>query len=80
MQAIIQRIQGELANIVVEEITIPPKFYNSLIGPGGKLVHSISMECGGVQIKFPSAESKSDKVGFFYLLLGYYFTFCIFGF
>ncbi|KAK6618489.1 hypothetical protein RUM43_013682 [Polyplax serrata] len=63
----IQKIQDELApmehgNIVTEEITIPPKFYNSLIGPGGKLIHSISEECGGVQIKFPTSESKSDKV------------------
>lgn len=52
----------EHGNIVTEEITIPPKFYNSLIGPGGKLIHSISEECGGVQIKFPTSESKSDKV------------------
>lgn len=58
----IQKIQEELANIVTEEITIPPKFYNSLIGTGGKLIHSISEECGGVQIKFPNTESKSDKV------------------
>jgi len=50
------------ANIVTEEITIPPKFYNSLIGTGGKLIHSIMEDCGGVTIKFPTAESKSDKV------------------
>lgn len=58
----IQKIQNELANIVTEEITIPPKFYNSLIGTGGKLIHSIMEDCGGVTIKFPTAESKSDKV------------------
>ncbi|XP_012215357.1 vigilin [Linepithema humile] len=58
----IQKIQNELANIVTEEITIPPKFYNSLIGTGGKLIHSIMDDCGGVTIKFPTAESKSDKV------------------
>ncbi|CAO1311381.1 unnamed protein product [Diamesa hyperborea] len=58
----IQKIQNELANIVTEEIQIPPKYYNSLIGAGGKLISSIMEECGGVSIKFPSAESKSDKV------------------
>ncbi|KAJ9575749.1 hypothetical protein L9F63_007395, partial [Diploptera punctata] len=50
------------ANIVTEEIVIPPKFYNSLIGAGGKLIHSIMEDCGGVSIKFPQAESHSDKV------------------
>lgn len=59
----IQKIQNEMANIVTDEIVIPPKFYNSLIGPGGKLIHSIMEDCGGVTIKFPTAESKSDKVG-----------------
>jgi len=50
------------ANIVTEEIVIPPKYYNSLIGAGGKLIHSIMDSCGGVAIKFPQAESRSDKV------------------
>lgn len=58
----IQKIQNELANIVTEEIQIPPKYYNSLIGAGGKLISAIMEECGGVSIKFPTAESKSDKV------------------
>ncbi|CAH0554703.1 unnamed protein product [Brassicogethes aeneus] len=58
----IKKIQDELENIVTEEITIPPKYYNSLIGSKGKLIHSIMEECGGVAIKFPSADSKSDKV------------------
>lgn len=58
----IQKIQEELANIITEEIQIPPKYYNSLIGSGGKLISSIMEECGGVSIKFPSSESKSDKV------------------
>jgi hypothetical protein len=49
-------------NIVTEEIVIPPKFYNSLIGAGGKLIHAIMDDCGGVAIKFPQAESRSDKV------------------
>lgn len=58
----ISKIQGELENIVSEEITIPPKYYNSLIGSKGKLIHSIMEDCGGVAIKFPSTDSKSDKV------------------
>lgn len=56
----IRKIQDELENIVT--VTISPKFYNSLIGARGKLIHSIMEECGGVAIKFPSAESKSDQV------------------
>ncbi|XP_059485488.1 vigilin [Neocloeon triangulifer] len=58
----IQKIQNDMANIVSEDITIPPKHYNSLIGAGGKLIHAIMEECGGVTIKFPPAESNSDKV------------------
>lgn len=50
------------ANIITDEIVIPPKFYNSLIGTGGKLIRSIMDDCGGVNIKFPTAESHSDKV------------------
>jgi len=33
-----------------------------MIGAGGKLIQSISDDCGGVAIKFPSAEANSDKV------------------
>ncbi|XP_049867329.1 vigilin [Pectinophora gossypiella] len=58
----IQQIHNEKANIVTEEVTIAPKYYNSLIGAGGKLIHSIMEECGGVLIKFPAADSDSDKV------------------
>lgn len=58
----IQKIQNELSDIVTEEVQISPKFYNSIIGTGGKLISSIMEECGGVSIKFPTSESKSDKV------------------
>lgn len=58
----IQQIHTEKANITTEEVTIAPKYYNSLIGAGGKLIHSIMEDCGGVIIKFPSADSDSDKV------------------
>uniref|UniRef100_A0A2M3YXE0 Putative vigilin n=1 Tax=Anopheles braziliensis TaxID=58242 RepID=A0A2M3YXE0_9DIPT len=58
----IQKIQNEMANIVTEEIVIPAKHHISLIGAGGMLINSIMEECGGVSIKFPSSDSKSDKV------------------
>ncbi|XP_067631497.1 vigilin isoform X2 [Eurosta solidaginis] len=58
----IQKIQNELSDIVNEEVQISPKFYNSIIGSGGKLISSIMEECGGVSIKFPTTDSKSDKV------------------
>lgn len=58
----IQKIQNELDNIIDVDIMIPGKFHNALIGAGGKLIQSISEECGGVSIKFPPPDSKSDKV------------------
>jgi len=58
----IQKIQNELDNIVQKDINVPNKFHNSIIGPGGRLIQSIMEECGGVQIKFPAAGGKSDKV------------------
>ncbi|XP_071446747.1 vigilin [Hetaerina americana] len=58
----IQKIQNELANIVTEEISIPPRYYHSIIGPRGKLINSIMEDCGGVTIKFPSTESNNDNV------------------
>lgn len=47
---------------MTEEIVIPPEYYNFIIGAGGKLISSIMEECGNVSIKFPTPESKSDKV------------------
>jgi len=58
----ILKIQSELVSIISEELQIPAKFHQSLIGAGGKLIQSIMEECGGVQIKFPPSESGSDKV------------------
>lgn len=58
----ILKIQSELADVVTEELTIPPKYYNSIIGAGGKLISAIIEECGNVSIKFPTSESNSDKV------------------
>merc|ERR1712038_1274331 len=44
------------------DISIPAKIHNTIIGAGGKLIQSIMDECGGVHIKFPEANSGSDKV------------------
>lgn len=58
----ILKIQSELADVVSEELVIPPQYYNSIIGAGGKLISAIIEECGNVSIKFPTSESNSDKV------------------
>lgn len=49
-------------NIVQEEIIIPHKLHNAIIGAKGRLIRSIMDECGGVSIKFPAGGSNSDKV------------------
>ncbi|VDM37385.1 unnamed protein product [Toxocara canis] len=56
------QIQNELANIVVSEVSIPQKVHSRLLGGGGRLIHDIQDECGGVHIKFPPEKSSSDKV------------------
>jgi len=61
-QTMIQQIQAEKADVVNEEVTIPAKIHNTMIGAGGKLIQSIMDDCGGVHIKFPEAKSGSDKV------------------
>uniref|UniRef100_A0A2P2HWJ6 Vigilin n=1 Tax=Hirondellea gigas TaxID=1518452 RepID=A0A2P2HWJ6_9CRUS len=58
----IQQIQDELANIIDVVIIVPAKFHTSIIGQRGRLIRSISEECGGVHIKFPPPDKKSDKV------------------
>ncbi len=58
----IQKIQSEMADVVSEEIEVPSKIHNTMIGAGGKLIQSVMDDCGGVSIKFPPPESKSDKV------------------
>lgn len=58
----IQEIQSSLENIVTVDIIIPAKFHNSIIGSKGRLIRSISEECGGVKIRFPPEGSGSDKV------------------
>merc|ERR1719361_536081 len=51
-----------MANVVTADVTIPAKIHNTMIGSGGKLIQSVMDDCGGVSIKFPPPESKSDKV------------------
>ena len=58
----IQQIQSEMADVVSVEINVPSKIHNTMIGSGGKLIQSVMDDCGGVSIKFPPPEAKSDKV------------------
>jgi len=58
----IQQIQSEQADVVSLDLMIPAKIHNTIIGAGGKLIQSIMDDCGGVHIKFPDANSGSDKV------------------
>ena len=61
----IEAIQNEQANIVTAEVSIPPKLHQAVIGTKGRLVRSISDECGGVLIRFPTGkqvQAGSDKV------------------
>jgi len=58
----ITNMQSQLGEFVEVAVMIPSKFHNTLIGAGGKMVQSISEDCGGVQITFPDAKLKSDKV------------------
>lgn len=51
------------ANVKDETIEIAQRLHQGLIGAKGKLIKSISDDCGGVQIRFPNENVKSDKVG-----------------
>ncbi|XP_021963131.1 vigilin isoform X2 [Folsomia candida] len=55
-------LQNSVADVVEIDVMIPSKFHNSLIGVGGKVIQSISDDCGGVHIKFPDSKTKSDRV------------------
>lgn len=50
------------ANIVTEELKISQKLHSSMIGPGGKLILSITAECGDVNIRFPQDNATSDII------------------
>ena len=41
---------------------IPSRYHNSIIGAKGRLIQSVMQECGGVIIRFPPENTKSDKV------------------
>jgi len=61
-KTLIENIQKELANIKEIAVEIPQEYHTSLIGAKGRLIRSIMDECGGVLIRFPSENSKSNKV------------------
>ncbi|GFS49777.1 vigilin [Trichonephila inaurata madagascariensis] len=58
----ILEIQEELDNVITQEIMIPAKHHNAIIGTKGRLIRAITEECGGVTIKFPTGGTGSDKV------------------
>lgn len=47
---------------MTEELKIPQKLHSSMIGPGGKLILSITAECGDVNIRFPQDNTTSDII------------------
>uniref|UniRef100_A0A5S6Q752 K Homology domain-containing protein n=1 Tax=Trichuris muris TaxID=70415 RepID=A0A5S6Q752_TRIMR len=61
-ERVLQQMQSELASIVTLELTVPQVLHRTLIGVGGRLIHSIVEECGGVQVKFPTQDSKNPDV------------------
>lgn len=61
-RTMILKIESELGDIVETEIDIPFDHRQFIIGPSGKFITAIMEECGGVNIKFPPAETKSEKV------------------
>lgn len=61
-RTMILKIESELGDIVEAEINIPFDHRQFIIGPSGKFITAIMEECGGVNIKFPPAETKSEVV------------------
>ncbi|CDW54567.1 General transcription factor 3C polypeptide 2 [Trichuris trichiura] len=61
-EKVLQQMQSELASIVTLELKVPQLLHRTLIGVGGRLIHSIVEECGGVQVKFPTQDSKNPDV------------------
>lgn len=47
---------------MTEELKISQKLHSSMIGPGGKLILSITAECGDVNIRFPQDNTTSDII------------------
>ncbi|VDM70630.1 unnamed protein product, partial [Strongylus vulgaris] len=58
----LNKIQNELASIIVIEVDIPVKVQARLLGNGRRLISDIEEECGGVHIRFPAEKSESTKV------------------
>ena len=50
------------ANIREISVEISSQYHNSIIGAKGRLIQSVMQECGGVIIRFPPENTKSNKV------------------
>lgn len=61
-KSMIEAIEKEVINIKEITVEIPHKLHTSMIGSKGHLIREIMEECGGVQIRFPSENTTSDKV------------------
>lgn len=55
-------IQNSQANVVEIDVMISNQYHNWLIGTKGRLVQSISEDCGGVHIKFPDSKDRKSVV------------------
>merc|ERR1711881_47601 len=60
-QAKITSIQSEMADVVSVDLIIPAKIHNTMIGAGGKLIQSISDDCGGAAIKFQLGQGDDPR-------------------
>jgi len=57
----LMKIQGDLANIVQEDLDIDARFHAAIIGPKGRVISAIMHEFGGVNIHFPHGSDKAKK-------------------
>jgi polyribonucleotide nucleotidyltransferase len=59
---LVQELEREVLDLVHQDIIIPHKHHNNLIGANGRLIQSIEQECDNASITFPEAGKQSDKV------------------
>ena len=60
---LVNKIQDELGTITSDDLIIPQKFHEQLIGRNNMVVRSIEKDCGGVHIRFPLPVSRLDWSG-----------------
>ncbi|GFT64394.1 vigilin [Nephila pilipes] len=58
----ILEIKEELDNVITQERITPSKLHNSIIVTKGRRIRSITEECEGVTIKFPTGSTDNNKV------------------